>query len=60
MGWKDSDVEKVNCRVEYIVRSNSLTNVFITQVINIESDTAVELWAGNSARLMGPIIKEKL
>ena len=53
-GWKDSVVEKVNCRG----RRTSLTNVFIAKVINVERDTALEPWAGNSARLMGQIIKE--
>ena len=31
-----------------------LTNVFIAKVINVERDTALELWVGNSARMMGP------
>ena len=54
--WKDFDVEKVKCRI----RSNSLTNVFITKVTNIERNTAAKLWVGNSVSLTGRIIKEGL
>ena len=55
LGWKDSVVEKVNCRGRMFV-----INVFITKVTNIERDTALELWVGTSVSLMGRIIKERL
>ena len=29
-----------------------LTNIFIAKVINVGRDTALELWVGNSARMM--------
>ena len=49
MGWKEPVVEKVSVEAQYF-----LTNFFIAKVINVGRDTALELWVGNSARMMGP------
>ena len=53
MGWKEPVVEKVSVEAQYLT-SSPMSSLPIAKVINVERDTALELWVGNSARMMGP------